>query len=467
MKTVKRLLCLLLALALLPCIPAYAEEAEYAGLIEYWQFNDIAGAPAYDVKIYMGDLMFSGLVSRENCLTQEEIDRCISEALSARGMTKDDLAAIVTKLELAKKAPEEDWRAVISVLESLAGVDTLVDLVKYITDSSGVTDRRPTLEEVNHSIASMAAGNIAGKSVTKLLLKTGSRTVGFGVSLAINAGSMGLEALIDEIRDKEGMYWTDIEVAHLQLANLYRDIDSKITLADEAKGGRWRIKVNDSVTQNDVTCFGAGGNSIRWHLNLDLVRNGESLRDALGYGGTYTGTVNLVADADLTGTQDALMCLFVKTPYYDTISSVLTMYGMTSGPAYMKLSALQGEITMDVGENGSMQSVPFTPELSSYGDIAHDLYLCYTGEGYDSRGHLNYDGVHAWVYSSANFTLTGNEYGAEIGMAAIDGKAGVVGYGANYSYPWGFPSVILVTDPNVFKEARSPMYLYIVGGEWQ
>lgn len=291
------LLCVTLLVCFLPST-ALAAKPRVAGVDydELWAPEDNA---LYSADVIIGNQTFFGHLERELALTDDEIDDVLRQTLREMNITEGTLLRCNSDIFKADKIKGFNTKKAMDMLATLLGVDTAVDVFKYMTGSGKKSAADIALDySIDQGIETLADAAVE-KVGGKLAAKAATQFGGFALTTLLNAGKVTVKEYQAWL-DKQDIITAALK-AHNILRTFYTRANKKLAEMDHERGGEWNIHIDDKHTLQNVTFMGIGNNTQTWHVWGELERENNSHTKTYDPSGVYEGQFNIEITHDLKG----------------------------------------------------------------------------------------------------------------------------------------------------------------------
>lgn len=360
----KRILAFLCSAAMLLCL--FPVTASAAGTLEGVDYSRIAGT-GWRTTLTLGELEFEGQLSRGSTLSQSEQDKIIRQTMIDLNITSGMLINAKTMLDKAHNLKGFGIEDVTKALFKLAGVETEVDLYRYVMGTG-----KKTSAEIAADIAKGEAQD-AAKNGLEAVLTDGGRVALQGTGkyafkllfMLPDLTQIGLDALAKYENIKETIA-ASVERQFL-LNAFYNECNKRITEASGDRGA-WEIRFDKKSTQTyNCTFWGVPGVMMEASLSGVL----EQVSEIDDYAGQYRGTLWLDIEGVDMGSfdkafkashnftllkrkMDGYQMVFIKGDYKDTPEQITQLKREMQGEISVMITGGKGTQTSEV--SGSLTS---------------------------------------------------------------------------------------------------------------
>lgn len=299
----------------------YPIRAEAAGIDRTRIRARISRGRGYTVTLAIGDMTFEGTLMRGDELTDDDIEKAITNVLErSNGLTEKQIGEWTQRIEKVARPREGSTtrnRQVRDYALNYIEADTPLNVIEYMV---GVSDK---------SAQDLAMDWIVDEGfdqITELVAMRARLTSvqGFIAGLIVKS----LQVVISEAD-----YWLDKRVNEQMAAEMKKIVDivyERINTELEREQGRreacWTLQINNKSESKDLYIAGIGGNSEDWRVNMTYRKwDFETSRAAAG---RYSGTAAITATYDLSGFDSHFIDYLKQTDY--SVITELPKVGFTA-----------------------------------------------------------------------------------------------------------------------------------------
>ena len=472
----KRIISLVLVLcmvaAILP-VPASAYVGDIPG-VDYTriEYNTILDQ---DVKFTIGSHEFTGKLSNGNRLDEEEVDIIILELMNSYGMTYDKLKQLHAMEGEALKFDESRYlapRGMVQLLLVTLGVKNAETLSQLLT---GEYKFDASVDNVLSNIAKMglntmidfALEGFMGKEMKKLF------------DMVKTAGTVASKEYMEYIASEEKAQRAF--AAALALEEFYSLCNARIKAKEREKGqAQWRLTCNETVITTK-TLFGSINVPQIWKMAVDLTQTTPDPVDPNGWGGIYTGVVQINVNHDMKPFDQQFLDKFFKTSGLPIAGygSMFSYHDEYTTGSTMKRQLRNGNFSIQLGygdaKNGQVEkefSLAGFEDLS-YIWISHPIKAACEYDLYENgHAHVSVSGGtgDAYCYFTTWFhgEPTANNEGLMIDMYnyVSDVRVRVSAMGITVAEDFGESGMVSATiarDNDVYEELKKGCTITISG----
>ena len=307
----KRILSLVLVLCITAAVlptPASAYTGDIPG-VDYTriEYNTILDQ---EVKFTIGGYEFTGKLSNGNRLEEEEVDRIISEFMASYNITSLQLKYLEALEDRGLEYDESRYvqpRVLVELLLSACGVDSAETLSKILTGDANFDPSKFSGEAVLNELQNTALDKLVDFALGAVLPEQFEKLF----SLVKNVGTIGtreyMEYVVSDTKAQQAF------AASLALEQFYSLCNARIKAREQELGqAQWRLTCNESVVTSK-TLFGSILVPQIWKLAVDLKQTTPDPIDPNGWGGIYTGVVQININHDMTSFDQQFLDKFFKT----------------------------------------------------------------------------------------------------------------------------------------------------------
>ena len=423
----KRIISLVLVLcmvaAILP-IPAGAYVGDIPG-VDYTriEYNTILDQ---EVKFTIGEHQFTGKLSNGNRLDDEEVDGIIREFMTSYNITSEELQtlhAIEGKALKYDESREVPPRVLVELMLAACGVDNAEDLSKILSGDATFDLSTLTGESVLKKLKDMAIDKLIDFALGKVVGETYKELFG----LVKNVGTVATREYMEYVASDENAQRNF--AAALALEKFYSLCNARIKAKERELGqAQWRLTCNESVITTK-TLFGSINVPQIWKLAVDLTQTTPDPIDPNGWGGIYTGVVQINVNHDMKPFDQQFMnsIALKSSSVFSALSAYFKFSDQYTTGSTMKRQLRNGNFSIQLGygdaKNGQVEkefSLAGFEDLS-YIWISHPIYGGLEGS-YWSNGHAHVSQGGVTVSGDCNITFwfhgepTGGNEGLMIDM---------------------------------------------------
>ena len=293
----KKIMVLLLAMVLMVGMLPVGTQA-YVGDIPGVDYTRIEYNTVLDqeVKFSLGGHEFTGKLSNGNRLEDEEVDGIIREFMKSYNITSEDLKslhAIADKGLQYDEDREVPPRVLVELMLAACGVDNAEDLSKILSGDATFDLSTLTGESVLKKLKDMAIDKLIDFALGKVVGETYKELFG----LVKNVGTVATREYMEYVASDENAQRSF--AAALALEKFYSLCNARIKAKERELGqSQWRLTCNESVVTTK-TLFGSINVPQIWKLAVDLTQTTTDSADPNGWGGVYTGVVQINVNHDM------------------------------------------------------------------------------------------------------------------------------------------------------------------------
>ncbi|MBE6933006.1 MAG: hypothetical protein E7464_06485 [Ruminococcaceae bacterium] len=475
----KRILSLLLAAALVLSVFPLSASA-YVGDIPGVDYTRIEYNTILDqeVKFSIGSHEFTGMLSNGNRLEDEEVDGIIREFMGSYNITSEELQtlhAIEGKALKYDESREVPPRVLAELLLSACGVDNAETLSKILSGDATFDLSKLTGESVLKKLKDMAIDKLIDFALGKVAGETYKELF----TLAKNVGTVATREYMEYVASDENAQRSF--AAALALEKFYSLCNSRIKARERELGqAQWRLTCNESVITSK-TLFGSILVPQIWKLAVDLKQTTPDPIDPNGWGGIYTGVVQLNVNHDMAPFDQQFLDKFFMTSGLPIVgmSGMFSYHDEYTAGSTMKRQLRNGNFSIQLGyadaENGQVEkefSLAGFEDLSNVW-ISHPIKAACEYDLYNNgHAHVSVSGGSgdAYCYFTTWFhgEPTANNEGLMIDMYNYvqDVRVRVSARGITVAEDFGGSGMISSTiarDNSVYEELKGACKITISG----
>jgi len=285
---------------LLPMMPVTA--SAYSGDIPHVDYTRIDYNTVLETEVLfnIGSHTFKGKLANGNMLDEEEVDQIILEFMSSYNITTADLQRLEAIEDTALKFDESRYvqpRVLAEYLLAVCGVKNAEQLTKYLSGEEKIDPSKfkvPGAADLIKKLAGMGLDELKDFALGKLLGEQGKKLYEV-IEISSQIGQREyFEYLKSEGKAQRGF------AAALALEKFYALCNARIKAKEREMGeGQWRLTCNQKIdTPKNV--LGVAEVPQYWTLVVDLKQTTSDPVDPNGWGGVYTGLMQLDITHDMT-----------------------------------------------------------------------------------------------------------------------------------------------------------------------
>ena len=475
----KRIISLVLVLcmvaAVLP-IPASAYVGDIPG-VDYTriEYNTILDQ---EVKFKIGSHEFTGKLSNGNRLEDEEVDGIIREFMTSYNITSEELQtlhAIEGKALKYDESREVPPRVLVELMLAACGVDNAEDLSKILSGDATFDLSKLTGESVLKKLKDMAIDKLIDFALGKVVGETYKELFG----LVKNVGTVATREYMEYVASDENAQRSF--AAALALEKFYSLCNARIKARERELGqAQWRLTCNETVITTK-TLFGSINVPQIWKLAVDLTQTTPDPIDPNGWGGIYTGVVQINVNHDMKPFDQQFLDKFFKTSGLPIagFGSIFSYHDEYTTGSTMKRQLRNGNFSIQLGyadaKNGQVEkefSLAGFEDLSNVW-ISHPIKAACEYDLYNNGyAYVSVSGGHgeAWAYFTTWFhgEPTANNEGLMIDMYnyVSDIRVKVSAMGITVAEDFGDSGMVSATiarDNTVYDELKGGCSITISG----
>ena len=472
----KRIISLVLVLcmvaAVLP-IPASAYTGDIPG-VDYTriEYNTILDQ---EVKFKIGSHEFTGKLSNGNRLDEETVDIIILELMISYGMNSDKLKELHAMAGEGLKYDESRYlqpQGLVQLFLVTAGVKNAETLSQILTgeykfDPSASNILKNIGKASLNTLIDFALKGFFGDEMKKLfdMIKT--------------AGSVASKEYMEFIASEEKVQRAF--AAALALEEFYSLCNARIKAKERELGAaQWRLTCNETIITSK-TLFGSILVPQIWKLAVDLTQTTPDPVDPNGWGGIYTGVVQININHDMAPFDKAFLDSFFKTSGLPIAGygSMFSYHDEYTQGSTLKRQLRSADFSIQLGyadaKNGQVQkefSLAGFEDLSNVW-ISHPIKAACEYDLYNNGyAYVSVSGGHgeAWAYFTTWFhgEPTANNEGLMIDMYnyVSDVRVKVSAMGITVAEDFGDSGMVSATiarDNTVYDELKGGCSITISG----
>lgn len=469
------LLILCMVLSLLP-VTADAYVGDIPG-VDYTriEYNTILDQ---EVKFKIGSHEFTGKLSNGNRLDDEEVDGIIREFMTSYNITSEELQtlhAIEGKALKYDESREVPPRVLVELMLAACGVDNAEDLSKILSGDATFDLSTLTGESVLKKLKDMAIDKLIDFALGKVVGETYKELFG----LVKNVGTVATREYMEYVASGENAQRSF--AAALALEKFYSLCNARIKAREQELGqAQWRLTCNETVITTK-TLFGSINVPQIWKLAVDLTQTTPDPIDPNGWGGIYTGVVQINVNHDMKPFDQQFMnsIALKSSSAFSALSAYFKFSDQYTTGSTMKRQLRNGNFSIQLGygdaKNGQVQkefSLAGFEDLSNVW-ISHPIKAaCEYGPYSNGYAYVSVSGGHgeAWAYFTTWFhgEPTANNEGLMIDMYnyVSDSRVKVSAMGITVAEDFGNSGMVSATiarDNTVYDELKGGCSITISG----
>ncbi len=400
----KRVACLVLivcmALVVMP-IPADAYVGDIPG-VDYTriEYNTILDQ---EVKFKIGSHEFTGRLSNGNRLEDDEVDGIIREFMGSYNISSEDLIslhAIEGKALKYDEKREVPPRVLVELLLVACGVNNAEAFSKILSGDANIDLSKLTGENALKTIKNMAINKLIDFAL-KGVVPDQYEDLFDAVK---NVGTIATREYMEYVASDENAQRSF--AAALALEKFYALCNARIKARERELGqAQWRLTCNESVITTKAL-FGSINVPQIWKLAVDLTQTTPDPIDPNGWGGVYTGVVQININHDMSPFDKQFMnsIALKSSPVFSSLSAYFNFSDKYTTGSTMKRQLRNGNFSIQLGFS-DIKSGQVEKEFSlagfedlSYIWISHPIYgglqgpYWNNGHGYVSQGGVTVSG---------------------------------------------------------------------------
>lgn len=244
---------------------------------------------SFPVTLTIGNSSFDGKLSRMNNATDAEIEKAIKEALKEMEIDELDIGdaeRLVEKVAKDEEFTDEDMKEIRDNLLKLAGLDTLADVIEYVTGGG---------DKSAGDLAGDYAMDQAKEKALDILME------GLGEGAGGVASTLFDTAVISSDQyEKDQEKWKNraADAIAKRLLNDFNDkVKEKLEKQSDQRSKGWQLKIDTWASRN-FTFYQTEGNLETCKVLIDLKKTDND--EDVGASGTYKGFVDITFDYELS-----------------------------------------------------------------------------------------------------------------------------------------------------------------------
>lgn len=472
----KRIISLVLVLcmvaAVLP-IPASAYTGDIPG-VDYTriEYNTILDQ---EVKFKIGSHEFTGKLSNGNRLDEETVDIIILELMISYGMNSDKLKELHAMAGEGLKYDESRYlqpQGLVQLFLVTAGVKNAETLSQILTgeykfDPSASNILKNIGKASLNTLIDFALKGFFGDEMKKLfdMIKT--------------AGSVASKEYMEYIASEEKVQRAF--AAALALEEFYSLCNARIKEKERELGqAQWRLTCNETVITTKPL-FGSINVPQIWRLAVDLTQTTPDPIDPNGWGGIYTGVVQINVNHDMKPFDQQFLDKFFAASGLPIagFGSMFSYHDEYTTGSTMKRQLRNGNFSIQLGyadaKNGQVEkefSLACFEDLS-YIWISHPIRMAAELDLWNNgEVHVSQSGVTVDAYHNTNIWFhgepTANNEGLMIDMYNYVADIRVYAHASGISVAEdygesGMVSATIARDNDVYEELKKGCTITISG----
>jgi len=468
----KRFLSLLLTAALLlPLFPTSAVHA-YSGDIPHVDYTRIEYNTVLETEVLfnIGSHTFKGKLANGNMLDEEEVDQIILEFMQSYNITTADLQQLEALEDTALKFDESRYVqpcVLVEYIMVVCGVQNAEQLSKYLSGEEKIDPSKfkiPSAADLMKQFASMGLDKLKDFALGKLLGEQGKKFYELIDNTSKIAQREYFEYLKSDGKAQRGL------AAAMALEKFYALCNARIKAKEREMGeGQWRLTCNQKI-ETTKSIFEVAQCPQYWTLIADLKQTTADPIDPNGWGGVYTGLLQVDVTHDLTAFDVNFkdkVYLSTSLPFYKS-ASIFKITDTVAGPSMLKkrLSNPNFQVQLSYGGVDSSGQLKKLISFDGFEDLMSFWSAHKIRAGLDASlwndGNLHVSAAGATI--NQNVSNTHNFYGEmgdtwsiciEVDSWEMEGNGyTILPYHGMFSYNYdqtGGGGVIL-TDTTVFEE---------------
>lgn len=334
-RIVSLLLTLCMVLAIVP-IPARA----YSGDIPHVDYTRIEYNTVLETEVQfnIGKHTFTGKLANGNMLDEEEVDQIILEFMQSYNITTGDLQRLEALEDTALKYDESRYvqpRILAEYMLVVCGVKNAEQLSKLLTGEETIDPSKfkvPGTADVIKKLASMGLDKLKDFALGKLLGEQGKKFYELIENTSKIAQREYFEYLKSDGKAQRGF------AAALALEKFYALCNARIKAKEREMGeGQWRLTCNQKIDTKKAVLNVAEVPQY-WTLVVDLKQTTADPIDPNGWGGVYTGLMQLDIYHDMSAFDANFkdkVYLSNSLPFYKS-ASYFKITDTPAGPSILK-----------------------------------------------------------------------------------------------------------------------------------
>ena len=474
-RSISLVLVLCMVAAILP-IPAGAYVGDIPG-VDYTriEYNTILDQ---EVKFKIGSHEFTGKLSNGNRLDDEEVDGIIREFMTSYNITSLQLKYLEALEDTGLEYDESRYvqpRVLVELLLSACGVDSAETLSKILTGDANFDPSKFSGEAVLNELQNTALDKLVDFALGAVLPEQFEKLF----SLVKTVGTIGtreyMEYVVSDTKAQRAF------AASLALEQFYSLCNARIKAREQELGqAQWRLTCNETIITSK-TLFGSILVPQVWKLAVDLKQTTPDTIDPNGWGGIYTGVVQININHDMAPFDKAFLDSFFKTSGLPIAGygSMFSYHDEYTQGSTLKRQLRNGNFSIQLGyadaKNGQVQkefSLAGFEDLSNVW-ISHPIKAACEYDLYNNGyAYVSVSGGHGEAW--ANFTTwfhgepTANNEGLMIDMYnyVFDSRVKVSAMGITVAEDFGDSGMVSATiarDNTVYDELKGGCSITISG----
>ena len=475
----KRIISLLLLICMVVAVLPISTRA-YVGDIPGVDYTRIEYNTILDqeVQFTIGEHQFTGKLSNGNRLEDEEVDGIIREFMTSYNITSEELQtlhAIEGKALKYDESREVPPRVLVELMLAACGVDNAEDLSKILSGDATFDLSKLTGESVLKKLKDMAIDKLIDFALGKVVGETYKELFG----LVKNVGTVATREYMEYVASDENAQRSF--AAALALEKFYSLCNARIKARERELGqAQWRLTCNETVITTK-TLFGSINVPQIWKLAVDLTQTTPDPVDPNGWGGIYTGVVQINVNHDMKPFDQQFLDKFFKTSGLPIAGygSMFSYHDEYTTGSTLKRQLRNGNFSIQLGyadaKNGQVEkefSFAGFEDLSNVW-ISHPIKAACEYDLYNNgHAYVSVSGGYgeAWAYFTTWFhgEPTANNEGLMIDMYnyVFDSRVKVSAMGITVAEDFGDSGMVSATiarDNTVYDELKGGCTITITG----
>ncbi len=417
----KRILSLALALTFLLCAMPMTAHA-YSGDIPHVDYTRIEYNTVLETEVLfnIGSHTFKGKLANGNMLDEEEVDQIILEFMSSYNITTGDLQRLEALEDTALKFDESRYvqpRVLAEYILVACGVKNAEQLSKLMTGEEKIDPSKfkvPSAADLIKKFASMGLDKLKDFALGKLLGEQGKDFLELINNTYDIAEREYFEYLKSDGKAQRGL------AAAMALEKFYALCNARIKAKEREMGeGQWRLTCNQKI-ETTKSIFGVAECPQYWTLIADLKQTTADPIDPNGWGGTYTGLLQVDVTHDLTAFDANFkdkVYLSSSLPFYKS-ASFFKITDTAAGPSTLKKRLSNPNFQVQLSYGGVDSSGRLKKSISF--DGFEDLTSFWSA-------HKVRAGMDASMWNDGNFHISGGGATVDLNMAYTNNFYGGMG----------------------------------------
>ena len=415
----KRIVSLLLALCMVLAVIPPAPARAYSGDIPHVDYTRIEYNTVLETEVQfnIGKHTFTGKLTNGNMLDEEEVDQIILEFMSSYNITTGDLQRLEALEDTALKYDESRYvqpRILAEYMLVVCGVKNAELLSKLMTGEEVIDPSKfkvPGAADVIKKLASMGLDKLKDFALGKLLGEQGKKFYELIENTAQIAQREYFEYLKSDGKAQRGL------AAALALEKFYALCNARIKAKEREMGeGQWRLTCNQKI-DTKKTVLNVAEVPQYWTLVVDLKQTTADPIDPNGWGGVYTGLMQLDIYHDMTAFDANFkdkVYLSNSLPFYKS-ASYFKITDTPAGPSILKKRLVNPNFEVQLSYGGVDSSGQLKKSISFDGfEDLLNFWSCHKiRAGFDAS--MWEDGTFhisaGPISSTSNFSNTHTFYG--------------------------------------------------------